>query len=185
MKKRIRFDDICCNTNMDDANAMANFVIESVPNSEVIFCVSPLIHNMSGENDSNTLQRIFPKIFNAYSDYRKFYTVDLCGIPKMTSGVVIASHGLIHVDHRLLHRSAQELSILASCSLVKSNIFVPPFNKWNKDTEIICKENNIELIKFEDGWLSMEHNNYNPKHFLYYLHNREFSYRDFVSWFQK
>ena len=82
-----------------------------------------------------------------------------------------------------LPKSVQEISILISASLVKSKIFIPPFNKWNKDTEEICDEHGIELVKFEDGWLSMEHNNFSDIHNKWYLHAREFEYDDFVKWF--
>jgi hypothetical protein len=88
----------------------------------------------------------------------------------------------VHVDHRLLHKCAQELSILVSCSLAKSSIFIPPFNKWNKDTEEVCKENHIELIKFEDGWLSMEHNEYKEDQQLWYLHARDFNFDKVKDW---
>ena len=75
------------------------------------------------------------------------------------------------------------MSILISASLVKSKIFIPPFNKWNKDTDEICKEHGIELIKFEDGWLSMEHNKFNESHDKWYLHAREFTFDNFKNWF--
>ena len=92
------------------------------------------------------------------------------------------SHGLIHVDHRLLSREAQEMSILTSCSLAKSKVFVPPFNKWNKDSEDICREHNIQLVKFEDGWLCMEYNDFNPDQELWYIHSREFTLDSFREW---
>ena len=95
----------------------------------------------------------------------------------------MASHGLIHVDHRLMTKEAQELSILTSASLVKANVFIPPFNKWNKDTESICDEHGIELIKFEDGWLCMEYNSYDDNHDKWYLHAREFSIEKFKKYF--
>jgi len=88
----------------------------------------------------------------------------------------------VHVDHRLLKKEAQELSILVSCSLSKSKIFVPPFNKWNKDTDEICEEHGIELVKFEDGWLCMEYNNFDVNHDLWYVHSREFTVESFKKW---
>ena len=95
----------------------------------------------------------------------------------------MASHGLVHVDHRLLDKSSQEMSILISSSLVNANIFIPPFNKWNKLTEEVCIENGIELIKFEDGWLCMEYNSYDDSHDKWYLHAREFTFDNFKKWF--
>jgi D-lyxose ketol-isomerase len=75
------------------------------------------------------------------------------------------------------------MSILVSSSLAKANVFIPPFNKWNADTESICNEHGIELIKFEDGWLCMEYNKFNPFHKKWYLHAREFNLDQFIKWF--
>jgi len=183
MNKVFRFDDICVNADMEKANEMARFLRNTFPNCQILFCISPLVHDMS-DTSGVTSERIFPKILNAYSDYRKFYGVDKCGCPDIIPEVSRASHGLVHVDHRLLSKEAQELSILVSCSLAKSKIFVPPFNKWNRDTEEVCKENDIELVKFEDGWKCMEYNDYNPKQRLWYLHHREFALDEFKSWFK-
>ncbi len=184
MKKIFRFDDVCINADMSLINDMTDFLFEIIPDCEVIWGVSPLVHNMSNENCEIKKQRVFPKILNAYSDYREFYKVDNLGLPQIKTKAILASHGLIHVDHRLLSKKAQEMSILISASLVKSNIFIPPFNKWNKSTEKICIENNIELIKFEDNWLCMEYNKYDKNHSKWYLHAREFDINSFKKWFK-
>lgn len=177
-----RFDDICVNADMNLANKMANWLKEKFSDCEVIFCFSPLVHDMSGETGKNS-QRIFPKILNAYSDHRLFYGVQKCGLPENISDVIHAGHGLVHVDHRLLSKDVQEMSILVSCSLVNAKIFVPPFNKWNADTENICEEHGIKLVKFEEGWKCMEYNNFDPSHRLWYLHHREFNFEQFKEWF--
>jgi len=184
-----RFDDICLNTDMKLVNDMCEFILEAVKNSKIILCLSPLVHDMSYEEGKHK-QRIFPAILNAHSDYRLFFNVDHAGFPlpdlnslKLNKNIILASHALVHVDHRLLTKSQQEMSILISCSLAKSKTFVPPFNKWNKDTELVCEENGIQLIKFEDGWLSMEHNQYNTEHDKWYLHSREFILEGFKGWF--
>jgi len=181
MKLTFRFDDICINTDMQKANAMAKLLKDRFPSCEVWFCISPLVHDMSQEM-GKAKERVFPRILLAYSDHRNHYKVDKCGVPDCPEGVIVAAHGLIHIDHRLLPEETQAMSILGCCSLIKSNIFVPPFNKWNKITEEICKDNGIELIKFEDGWLSMEHNKYNPNHFKWYLHSRELTIKEFSEW---
>jgi len=95
--------------------------------SEVWFCISLLFHKLDNE-------RVFPAIYKAYSDYRKFYNVDSIGFPVLKDSwnfVKIVSHGLLHIDHRLLNYEAQEMSILVSSSLLKTRKFVPPFNKYN------------------------------------------------------
>lgn len=175
--KTFRFDDVCTNSNMLEVELITDFLL-STYDCKIIWAVSPLVHKSESFS-----QRVFPKIFTAHSDYRKFYSVDSLGlVPNVPKGVVLASHGLIHVDHRLLDYYAQEMSILVSCSLVGAKMFVPPFNKWNKDTEKICKDNGIELVKFEDGWLSMEHNPNIEGHKLWYLHHWNFNFDKVKEW---
>ena len=181
--KYFRFDDVCINADMSLINDMTSFIFEKFPDSVVLHGVSPLVHDMKNETTHKEQQRIFPKILNAYSDYKNFYKVDLLGLPNSHPKATLAAHGLIHVDHRLLPKEVQEISILISASLVKSKIFIPPFNKWNEDTEEVCYEHGIELIKFEDGWLSMEHNKFFDSHNKWYLHAREFDIENFKKWF--
>lgn len=177
----IRFDDVCTNSDMISLNEMGKFVTDH--NATAIYCMSVITHDMCTQDTKNK-QRIYPKIMNAYSDYRAFYNVDIAEVPEIPDFAIRASHGLIHVDHRLLKRSAQEMSILVSCSLAKSKIFVPPFNKWNKDTDDICKENMIELVKFEDGWKCIEYNAFDKNEKLWYVHHREMSVEQFKLWFR-
>jgi len=182
-KKIFRFDDICINADMNVVNQMTNYLFETFPNCDVMWGVSPLVHDMSG-TIGKAKQRIFPEILNAHSDYRLFFNVDKANIPELRSDIILAGHGLVHVDHRLLTKEQQEMSILISCSLVKAKVFIPPFNKWNTFTEKICKEHDIQLVKFEDGWKCMEYNKYNDEQKLWYLHHREFTLNTFKEWFK-
>lgn len=177
-KRIFRFDDVCGNSDLLKQSSISNYLENTFPDCIIIWGISPLTHRDCGE-------RVYPKILNAYSDYRKFYEVNASSTIKMGphSNTISASHGLIHVDHRLLHKSAQEISILVSCSLTESRIFIPPFNKWNKDTEDVCKENGIELVKFEDGWKCMEYENWDASHNLWYLHAREWTLESIKKWF--
>lgn len=182
-----RFDDICINTDMELVQKMTDYLFEKF-NCKIIYGISPLVSKMdTGDRLKN--QRIFPEILNAMSDHRYFFKVDKCGVPKTDPRVILAGHGIVHVDHRLLSYEAQELSIITSCSLAKALIFIPPFNKWNKDTEDICREQGIELIRFENGWRSMEYNEWTPSakpmNQLWYLHSREWTFEKFTAWFQK
>jgi hypothetical protein len=185
MIKIFRFDDVCINADMELINKMTDFLFERFPDCKVLWGISPFVNDMSNEKSEISKQRIFPKINKAHSDHRIFYKVDLAGIPNLHKKATMASHGLIHVDHRLMTKEAQELSILTSASLVKANVFIPPFNKWNKDTESICDEHGIELIKFEDGWLCMEYNDYIEEQDKWYLHAREFTFENFKKWFMQ
>ena len=170
-----RFDDVCINSHLDLHRKMTDFLNKR--GIGVMWAVSPLVFN-------DDTQRIYPKELNPLSDYREYFKVNEMGMPEVSNLIIRASHGLIHVDHRLLHKSAQEMSIITSCSICDTRIFVPPFNKWNKDTEEVCRENGIELIKFEDGWLSMEHNKFIQNHDKWYLHARAFTFDSFKKWFE-
>lgn len=173
-----RFDDVCGTSDMELTNNLTDFLLKRFPSCRVIWAISPLVHDSQIHS-----QRVFPKEWNALSDFRQHYKLNTFSDIKGRDDVTVATHGLIHVDHRLLTKEAQELSIILSASLVGSNIFVPPFNKWNKETEDICKENLIELIKFEYGWQSMEFNKFNTDTKLWYLHAREWTLETFIKWF--
>lgn len=177
-----RFDDVCMWSDMQTHNQMADYLRKEFPECKIIWAYSPLVHS-----SQHRTGRVYPKRWNALSDYREFYKLDLSGFNILVrKDIELASHGLVHCDHRLLSRGAQEMSILVSNSLiVYSKKFVPPFNKWNKDTEDICNENGIELIKFEDGWKSMEYNTWDAECNLWYLHAREWTMETFKSWFDK
>lgn len=174
-----RFDDVCINSDMELHNKMTDYLLEKFPGCEVIWAVSPLVSSLCEDN-----QRVFPKIWNAYSDYRIHYNLNSGGTPHIHGRTTVATHGLVHVDHRLLTKEAQEMSILVSSSLTGGKTFVPPFNKWNKDTEQICYDNGIRLIKFEDGWESMEYNKFGKYCTRWYLHAREWTFESFKAWFE-
>ena len=179
-----RFDDISRNTDINKLSEMVDIVEPFV--DKIYICISPLYHFIPDEPE-----RVFPAIFKAYSDFKCFYDVNYalypfdlpCNIIK-NKKVTIASHGLLHVDHRLLTYQSQEMSILTSASLTKSKVFVPPFNKYNQDSERICKEAGIVLIRFEDGWKSVECNAFDKKHDKWYLHSWRWNIDNFKKWVQ-
>jgi hypothetical protein len=181
--KIFRFDDVSINSNIDTHFQITDFLLGQ--GFKVMWGISPLVHDMSNEGSQVAKERVFPEIINAYSDNRKHYNVKRAGIPMIHSGVMIAGHGLIHCDHRFLNYQAQEMSILISCNLVGARMFIPPFNKWNKDTEEICEEHHISLIKFEEGWKSMEFNDYSPSFNFWYLHARAWTLEGVKNWLSK
>lgn len=196
MKKIFRFDDINPNT---DFNKLENLIEVAVKwASEVWLCYSPFSHDPKSkyhESQKNPTElekeRVFPSILKALSNYQIFYKVDkildpsiLFSLKEKYPQIKLVSHGLVHVDHRLLSKTAQEMSILITSSLVKSDIFIPPFNHYNKKTEKICKENGIQLCKFEQGWLHLKYNKFDPLHDRYYVHPFEITINDLQNWFK-
>ena len=105
-----RFDDVCVNADMKLIQKMTNFLFRRFgERTIVVWGLSPLVSDMSKLPHYIDRQRIFPQILNAHSDHRLFYKVDRAGIPDdIDERVVLAAHGLVHVDHRLLGREAQE-----------------------------------------------------------------------------
>ena len=63
-KKIFRFDDICLNADMDLHIKIAELIKEKIPSAEVIFCVSPLVHNMIAEEDIEGAGEYMTVIFN-------------------------------------------------------------------------------------------------------------------------
>lgn len=182
MKKTVRIDDINPNTDQAKLKAMLAILRARWPSCRLLLGVSPLAH-VVGQED---LEQVHPKILNAHSDYRLLYAATRMWLPSPTEYADIdpapefASHGLVHVDHRLLCKEAQELSIILSCSLSRSDVFIPPFNKWNTDTEDICRRQQVELVKFEDGWRHIGYTD-DLELPLLYFHTFDFSLESFAA----
>lgn len=202
MTYTFRIDDVSMNTDQPKLDKMLNF-LRGLPNTHgghhvngisqvrILLAVSVASHDLSkwvGKNGRGlNREMIHPPILEAYSDYRNYYKIDYIGVPqiiqKIGADIQIASHGLVHVDHRLLSREAQELSIVTSCSLLKAEVFVPPFNKWNKDTDDVCREHGIKLVKFEEGWKHLGFHPFSPEFHNYYFHSHDFTFKDFTKRF--
>jgi hypothetical protein len=171
-----RIDDISINTNTVKLNSIVSAIFARFPESVVLLGISPVVFSSEQSNE-----RVYPKILNAISEESEFFKADSCGLPDLTSlrtkysGLTFAGHGIPHIDHRLLSLQAQEMSIVTSCSLANSSTFIPPFNKWNKDTEQVCKKHNIHLVKFEDGWRHTVYTRPTPKFTKYYFHTFDYS----------
>jgi hypothetical protein len=179
--KTFRFDDISIETDISYAICLVEDILTIYENAEILFGISPLTYNRKGNE-------LIDRKLLAYSDHRLFYKVKNCGlpnIPRLQEKIQLASHGLVHVDHRFLSYDAQEFSILTSCSLINTKIYIPPFNKWNKDTENICHNNTIKLIKFEDGWKCCEYNQFDKNHNLWYLHPSNIPPQEFEKWIRQ
>lgn len=186
-----RFDDISLNTDECKLRKMIDFLENKFQDASlsIILAVSPAVHSMRN-CDALEMERVFPSLLHTESEFQAFYKVNSVGIPRYIMeyrgriGFQIAAHGLIHVDHRLLTRSAQELSILTSCSLLGTRLFVPPFHKWNEKTEEVCRKHGIELIKFDSAlWKHLKYHKFQTRETNYYLHTHDFTYEQFVGQF--
>ena len=157
-----RCDDVSFNTNPQKLEWFYNFLKSRYPDCAFWSCVTLFAKR-------NTDGSVYPDAPFKDNPIEFFYNVDSV-VSKPKAPGMIVSHGLLHVDHSELSEETQEMSILTSCNYLKTSIFVPPFNRWNAATERVCLNNNISLIKFEEGWKSLEYNNFDPKHKLWYFH---------------
>ena len=182
-----RFDDVCGNTDAVKLTEAVTVIRAYVPEVTILFAWSPVIFERH-QLPEDQWERVHPRILTAQSDITAYYRgMDACSPPYLLRklGVVWAGHGLAHVDHRLLARDAQEMSIVMSCAIARATTFVPPYNKWNTDTIGICKHHGITLVRFEDGWRHVGHNPFHPRQSLYYLHPYDRTPEQLASWFTR
>lgn len=180
-----RIDDVSLNTNPERLVRIVEMLQQRAPSATVMLAVSPAVANIPPSPKALDAERLFPSIWHTESDHRVFFNMDRIGVPEIVTrlrripGIRVAGHGLVHVDHRLLKRSAQELSIVMCCHLLQSSVFVPPFNKWNAKTEAICAEFGIQLVRYEEGWRHLAFHKFDPKHPLYYVHTHDLTDEQF------
>ena len=74
--------------------------------------------------------------------------------------------------HNLMDSSKAAMSSNAHRALTHSHVFVPPKNMWTPFMSNVAHANDIELVRFEDGWLAAEYNKVPPvSHALWYTHD--------------
>jgi hypothetical protein len=183
-----RFDDCSINTDVEKLKAIIRVIEKQVFDVEIILAVSPIV--FSGYQLGGVSERVHPTELTAQSFLEPYYRGMDCGIPHAILALAnkpghrhTAGHGLMHVDHRLLGRKSQEMSIIGSCSLAQAKIFVPPYNKWNVHTDDICRANGLELVKWEHGWKHVLYKPFEPSHQRYYLHPFDTTPEKITNWF--
>lgn len=156
-----RNDDVNPNTDLEELRDIYSEIYHKYPDVTIISGVTVF-------SGASTKQSIYEEVPFKHKPKTWFYKVK--HVINSWFGKV-ASHGLLHSDHSVLSKDAQEMSILTSCSYLDTDIFIPPFNRFNEDTISVCKENNIQLIGYNEKWLSLEHNNFNDQHDKWYFHS--------------
>jgi hypothetical protein len=182
-----RIDDINANTFPEKLKGMISEMGKYEEINEVWLGVSMF------SSSSAIGERVFPSSWKVLSDYTVFYNNDLVvdkgwiAELKNCYGVKIASHGIAHVDHRLLNYGAKEQSVLVSCKFLETDIFIPPFHKWDTELESICFNHSINLIRYElVDWKHASYNSYDPNHEFWYTHSHDWhSVEEFNGWLNK
>lgn len=158
-----RNDDVNINTDKKKLSSLYGVIHSIFPDAEVWSCITLFAGR-------NTKQSVYGDLPLKNHDTNWFYkNADSFMYDYRHPMCKIASHGLFHIDHSKVSRETQEMSILSSCSFLKTNIFVPPFNSFNQDTIDICFDNEIKLAS--KGWKCLEFESFNPEQKLWYLHS--------------
>lgn len=157
----IRNDDVNPNSNFEDIQKMYALFKKYIPDVKIYSCVTLLAK--TSDNGSAYPEIPLKEIYTPDVD-RMF---DLSLLPQLEN---IASHGLFHSDHQHSHAHFQRHSIVASCRILNTDLFVPPFWRWGSRTKRICDEHGIKL--WTDGnWINLDRNEFVEGHKLYLLHS--------------
>lgn len=163
-----RNDDINPNSSFALTDELYSIINERFPGVTLWSCVNVF----SKYNGIGSLYREIPFKNNPvewFYDVNQIMPLDWVDRYRDISNIV--SHGLFHIDHAKVSRDAQEMSILSSCRLLDTDIFVPPFNSFNADTEDICNKNGINLVTPKEGWRSIDCSDFEQTHELWYMHS--------------
>lgn len=177
VRPTLRIDDISSRTNVNRLENFLNLFTAKYDNFDVLLAVS--LGTIDSPENSET-ERVFPPILNAMSDHRVFFDLSNLVYPNWLPNLTrkfncqLASHGLFHVDHRLLSKEAQEISIRSSSSVLRTKIFVPPFNKYNKETLDIVDSLEYRIAIWETGWRHLGYQNFEFSSGNYYFHMHDF-----------
>ena len=170
MNKTIfRIDDVTKNSDVQNLNGIVCAIREQDPLARIWLCVTLF-------SKKNEVGSVYPNPPFKHRPSNWFYHVDDFSAHETLNNLLtwdfvdICSHGLWHVDHSMISEELQRASILTSCTYLNTKTFVPPFNKWNDKTAKICADNDIELIRYEDGWKSLEFNDYDEVGKKWYFH---------------
>jgi hypothetical protein len=167
-----RNDDVNPSSNFKQTIDIYNIILKKFPNAQIYSCI-----NIFGKK--NIKGTVYPETKIPIKT-RMFYDVDAIfdfgQLPHLHN---IVSHGLLHFNHRLVTYDTQKFSILTSCSLLKTKIFIPPFWEWNEKTIKICTLNNITLWIDED-WINFDRETIDSSHTHYLFHSWKFTPETFA-----
>ena len=174
----IRNDDVNPSTDFKKLEKIYQVIKEYCPDAEIMSCV-----NIIGKY--NFIEAVHPDIPLSNLPLEYFYDADALWTPPQIDLHTIASHGLLHVKHTKLSPQMQEMSIVTSCNLLHTKLFVAPFTDYDATTIDICKRNGITLEKKEDGWRSLESEKFDPNHKLWFFHSWRFTVDKFKEVFSE
>jgi len=162
-----RNDDVCSNTNMKKMAGVYDLLKTYYPSCRIINGITICSRNTNRGS-------VYDEVPFKNNPVKWFYDIDkFLGrdfIDKLP--YENASHGLFHVNHAKLHYDAQLMSIMSSCSYLKTTVFIPPFDAWNEDTEYACYKSGVKMLsRGKQEWKSLEYEPFDSSHKLWYFHS--------------
>ena len=157
----IRNDDVNPNSDILKIAQMYQLIHKYIPNVEIYSCVTIL----GKTSDNGSAYPTIPLDETDIKNVDKVFDLDTLALLEN-----IVSHGLFHLDHQSASTDLQEHSIVASCKLLNTDKFIPPFWLWNWQTEKICRKNKIKLWVRED-WKNLENTDFIEGHEFYLFHS--------------
>jgi hypothetical protein len=169
----IRNDDVSMASNTWDILEMYNKIKGKYPEAKIWTAVTVFSKGREGS--------LYDEIPLKDRSLGFFYDVDSAWRYKRGFGDKIVSHGLLHVDHTQIEKTAVEMSIVTSCNFLETDTFVPPFGKVNDTVREICHHYGIKIAPLypDDEWLSIEHNKFDPTHEKWYFHSWRYTPKSF------
>ena len=167
-----RNDDVSPATSFHFLMVIYKMIEKYRPDAEIWSCM-----NMFSR--SNNIGSVYPDLPLKTKQLKYFYNVDQIWSGNTAGLKKVVSHGLIHADHTYLDYGAKKMSIITSCKLLKTDIFVPPFNKYDEEMDDICKKIGVRMVKPSDGWRSLETEDFDPTHELWFFHSWRFTLSEF------
>ena len=166
-----RNDDVNPNSNLAETFKIYSIIKAKFPEAQIYSCISIF-------GKTNPFGSPYASMKNIYNS-KYYYDVDLIFNRQYLFNLeTIVSHGLFHFAHRQMSYETQKFSILTSCNLLNTKLFLPPFIAWNDDTEAICNSFNIKLIGNEP-WKSLEKNRFDSTHYYWLFHGWQWTPRKF------
>lgn len=156
-----RNDDVNPNSNIEDIKKIYALIKQYVPDAKIYSAIN--IFAKTSDNGSAYQQIVHNEI--DFKDVDKMF--DFSQLPFLEN---IISHGVWHLDHKHTDPEVQLYSIVSSCRLLNTNIFIPPFWRWNATTQQICRKNNIKLW-VNEPWVNLDDQPFDPSHKFYLLHS--------------
>ena len=169
-----RNDDVNPNSNIEDIKAMYMIIRKYFPHAEIWSAVNMIAKT---SKDGSCYPAIKPKDIK-FTDVNLIF--DRKHLPDLEN---IASHGLLHLDHRNVDRDLQKYSILTSCALLNTKVFVPPFWRWNAETNQICEAAGVKLWT-EGDWFNIDNGPVRENHLLFCFHSWKFTPETFEERFK-